>query len=47
MHNSGASRRGGANVYLELFWLFENFEAGLRAKRSFRCSTKPTRHART
>jgi hypothetical protein len=47
MQTSGASRREIASAYLELFWLFENFEAGLRAKRSFRRSTKRTRHART
>jgi hypothetical protein len=47
MQTSGASRREIANVYLELFWLFENSEAGFRAKRSFRRSTKRTRHART
>ena len=33
MHDSGASRREIANVYLELALLFEDFEVGACAKR--------------
>jgi hypothetical protein len=38
MHASGASCREIADARLDLFWLFESFEAGVRAKCFFRAS---------
>jgi hypothetical protein len=46
MHDSGASRREIAKLWLECFCCFEDFEVG-GAKRSLTSPMKRARHART